>query len=168
MTFKDIKTNNTVFILDKNNLKVIPAKVTNVSQPKIDMSKPNNCGISGTTLIVDVDLSIEGKTVSYSIPENLEITYTNNGLVLSTDPNKLVNEVNILHQEAKDQLGKVEYYQKVIKKIPDLMAELNPQLKEKQETDRRLNTMESSISTMQSDISKMTSLVEKLASQLGE
>ena len=35
MTFKDIKTNNTVFILDKNNLKVIPAKVINDYQPKI-------------------------------------------------------------------------------------------------------------------------------------
>lgn len=167
MTFKDIKQNNTVFILDKNNLKVIPAKVINASQPKIDMSKPNSC-MSGTTLIVDIDLNIEGKTVSYSIPENLEITYTNTGLVLAIDPNKLVNEVNSLHREAKDQLAKKEYYEEVIKKTPDLMAELNPQLKEKQETDRRLNTMESSISTMQSDISKMTSLVEKLASQLGE
>ena len=56
MTFKDIKTNNTVFILDKNNLKVIPAKVINASQPKIDMSKPNSC-MSGTTLIVDIDLA---------------------------------------------------------------------------------------------------------------
>lgn len=167
MTFKDIKPNNTVFILDKNNLKVIPAKVINTSQPKIDMSKPNSC-MSGTTLIVDIDLNIEGKTVSYSIPENLEITYTNTGLVLAIDPNKLVNEVNSLLREAKDQLAKKEYYEEVIKKTPDLMAELNPQLKEKQETDRRLNTMESSISTMQSDISKMTSLVEKLANQLGE
>lgn len=167
MTFKDIKQNNTVFILDKNNLKVIPAKVINASQPKIDMSKPNSC-MSGTTLIVDIDLNIEGKTVSYSIPENLEITYTNTGLVLSIDPNKLVNEVNSLHREAKDQLAKKEYYEEVIKKTPDLMAELNPQLKEKQETDRRLNTMESSISSMQSDISKMTYLVEKLANQLGE
>lgn len=167
MTFKDIKPNNTVFILDKNNLKVISAKVINASQPKIDMSKPNSC-MSGTTLIVDIDLNIEGKTVSYSIPENLEITYTNTGLVLSIDPNKLVNEVNSLHREAKDQLAKKEYYEEVIKKTPDLMAELNPQLKEKQETDRRLNTMESSISNMRSDISKMTFLVEKLASQLGE
>ena len=167
MTFKDIKQNNTVFILDKNNLKVIPAKVINASQPKVDMSKPNSC-MSGTTLIVDIDLNIEGKTVSYSIPENLEITYTNTGLVLAIDPNKLVNEVNSLHREAKDQLAKKEYYEEVIKKTPDLMAELNPQLKEKQETDRRLKMMESSISTMQSDISKMTSLVEKLANQLGE
>lgn len=167
MTFKDIKQNNTVFILDKNNLKVISAKVINASQPKVDISKPNSC-MSGTTLIVDIDLNIEGKTVSYSIPENLEITYTNTGLVLAIDPNKLVNEVNSLHREAKDQLAKKEYYEEVIKKTPDLMAELNPQLKEKQETDRRLNMMESSISTMQSDISKMTSLVEKLASQLGE
>ena len=88
MTFKDIKTNNTVFILDKNNLKVIQAKVINASQPKIDMSKPNSC-MSGTTLIVDIDLNIEGKTVSYSIPENLDITYTNTGLVLAIDPNKI-------------------------------------------------------------------------------
>ena len=166
MTFKDIKTNNTVFILDKNNLKVIPAKVINASQPKIDMSKPNSC-MSGTTLIVDIDLNIEGKTVSYSIPENLEITYTNTGLVLSIDPNKLVNEVNSLHREAKDQLAKKEYYENIINKTPDLLAELNPQLKEKQETDRRLNLMESSMSTMQSDISKITSIVEKLANQLG-
>lgn len=167
MTFKDIKQNNTVFILDKNNLKVISAKVINASQPKVDMSKPNSC-MSGTTLIVDIDLNLEGKTVSYSIPENLEITYTNTGLVLAIDPNKLVNEVNSLHREAKDQLAKKGYYEEVIKKTPDLMAELNPQLKEKQETDRRLNLMESSISNMQSDISKMTSLVEKLANQLGE
>ena len=166
MTFKDIKTNNTVFILDKNNLKVIPAKVINASQPKIDMSKPNSC-MSGTTLIVDIDLNIEGKTVSYSIPENLDITYTNTGLVLATDPNKLINEVNILHQEANDQLAKKEYYENIINKTPDLLAELNPQLKEKQETDRRLNLMESSMSTMQSDISKITSIVEKLANQLG-
>lgn len=166
MTFKDIKTNNTVFILDKNNLKVIQAKVINASQPKIDMSKPNSC-MSGTTLIVDIDLNIEGKTVSYSIPENLDITYTNTGLVLATDPNKLINEVNILNQEAKDQLAKKEYYENIINKTPDLLAELNPQLKEKQETDRRLNLMESSMSTMQSDISKITSIVEKLANQLG-
>ena len=166
MTFKDIKTNNTVFILDKNNLKVIPAKVINASQPKIDMSKPNSC-MSGTTLIVDIDLKIEGKTVSYSIPENLDITYTNTGLVLAIDPNKLVNEVNSLHREAKDQLAKKEYYENIINKTPDLLAELNPQLKEKQETDRRLNLMESSMSTMQSDISKITSIVEKLANQLG-
>ena len=166
MTFKDIKTNNTVFILDKNNLKVIPAKVINASQPKIDMSKPNSC-MSGTTLIVDIDLNIEGKTVSYSIPENLDITYTNTGLVLATDPNKLINEVNLLHQEAKDQLAKNEYQENIINKTQDLLAELNPQLKEKQETDRRLNLMESSMSTMQSDISKITSIVEKLANQLG-
>ena len=166
MTFKDIKTNNTVFILDKNNLKVIPAKVINASQPKIDMSKPNSC-MSGTTLIVDIDLNIEGKTVSYSIPENLDITYTNTGLVLATDPNKLINEVNIVQQEAKDQLAKKEYYENIINKTPDLLAELNPQLKEKQETDRRLNLMESSMSTMKSDISKITSIVEKLANQLG-
>lgn len=64
---------------------MIPAKVINASQPNIDMSKPNSC-MSGTTLIVDIDLNIEGKTVSYSIPENLDITYTNTGLVLATDP----------------------------------------------------------------------------------
>lgn len=123
--------------------------------------------MSGTTLIVDIDLNIEGKTVSYSIPENLDITYTNTGLVLAIDPNKLVNEVNLLHQEANDQLAKKEYYENIINKTPDLLAELNPQPKEKQETDRRLNLIESSMSTMQSDISKITSIVEKLANQLG-
>lgn len=166
MTFKDIKTDNTIFILDKNNLKVIPAKAMNVSLPKLDMSKPTSCGMSSNTLVVDIDLNIDGKTTSYSIPENLEVTYTNTGLVLATDPNKLVVEVNNLLQEAQNQIKKMDYYQQVVKKSPELLAELNPQIKEKQETDRRLNLIEDSIGSMQSSIGKMASMLEKISDQL--
>lgn len=166
MTFKDIKTNNTIFILDKNNLKVIQAKAVNVSLPKLDMSKPTSCGMSSNTLVVDIDLNIEGKTTSYSIPENLEVTYTNTGLVLATDSNKLVPEVNNLLQEAQNQIKKMDYYQSVVDKSQDLLAELNPQIKEKQETDRRLNVIEDSIGSMQSSIGKMATILEKLSDQL--
>ena len=48
MTFKDIKENNVVYILDKNNLQVINAKVKNNPIPKIDMNKPN-LGLSNSS-----------------------------------------------------------------------------------------------------------------------
>ena len=158
MTFKDIKENNVVYILDKNNLQVIKAKVKNSPIPKIDMNKPN-LGLSNSSLVVDLDLEINGKVTQYTIPESLEVTYTSTGLVLATESSKLIPEVEAMAKEAKDTLAKEAYFKKVLEKSSSLLAELNPQLKERQETDRRLNLLEDKLS-------KVLTAVEKLTNQL--
>lgn len=158
MTFKDIKENNVVYILDKNNLQVIKAKVKNSPIPKIDMNKPN-LGLSNSSLVVDLDLEINGKVTQYTIPESLEVTYTSTGLVLATESSKLIPEVEAMAKEAKDTLAKESYFKKVLEKSSSLLAELNPQLKERQETDRRLNLLEDKLS-------KVLTAVEKLTDQL--
>ena len=158
MTFKDIKENNVVYILDKNNLQVIKAKVKNSPIPKIDMNKPN-LGLSNSSLVVDLDLEINGKVTQYTIPESLEVTYTSTGLVLSTESSKLISEVEAMVKEANDTLAKEAYFKKVLEKSSSLLAELNPQLKERQETDRRLNLLEDKLS-------KVLTAVEKLTDQL--
>ena len=158
MTFKDIKENNVVYILDKNNLQVIKAKVKNSPIPKIDMNKPN-IGLSSSNLVVDLDLEINGKVTQYTIPESLEVTYTSTGLVLATESSKLIPEVEAMAKEAKDTLAKEAYFKKVLEKSSSLLAELNPQLKERQETDRRLNLLEDKLS-------KVLTAVEKLTDQL--
>lgn len=158
MTFKDIKENNVVYILDKNNLQVIKAKVKNSPVPKIDMNKPN-MGLSNSSLVVDLDLEINGKVTQYTIPESLEVTYTSTGLVLATESSKLIPEVEAMAKEAKDTLAKESYFKKVLEKSSGLLAELNPQLKERQETDRRLNLLEDKLS-------KVLTAVEKLTDQL--
>lgn len=158
MTFKDIKENNVVYILDKNNLQVIKAKVKNSPIPKIDMNKPN-IGLSSSNLVVDLDLEINGKVTQYTIPESLEVTYTSTGLVLATESSKLIPEVEAMAKEANDTLAKEDYFKKVLEKSSSLLAELNPQLKERQETDRRLNLLEDKLS-------KVLTAVEKLTDQL--
>lgn len=158
MTFKDIKENNVVYILDKNNLQVIKAKVKNSPIPKIDMNKPN-LGLSNSSLVVDLDLEINGKVTQYTIPESLEVTYTSTGLVLATESSKLISEVEAMAKEANDTLAKEAYFKKVLEKSSSLLAELNPQLKERQETDRRLNLLEDKLS-------KVLTAVEKLTDQL--
>lgn len=158
MTFKDIKENNVVYILDKNNLQVIKAKVKNSPIPKIDMNKPN-LGLSNSSLVVDLDLEINGKVTQYTIPESLEVTYTSTGLVLATESSKLIPEVEAMAKEAKDTIAKEAYFKKVLDKSSTLLAELNPQLKERQETDRRLNLLEDKLS-------KVLTAVEKLTDQL--
>lgn len=158
MTFKDIKENNVVYILDKNNLQVIKAKVKNSPIPKIDMNKPN-IGLSSSNLVVDLDLEINGKVTQYTIPESLEVTYTSTGLVLATESSKLIPEVEAMAKEAKDTLANEAYFKKVLEKSSTLLAELDPQLKERQETDRRLNLLEDKLS-------KVLTAVEKLTDQL--
>lgn len=155
MTFKDIKENNLVYILDKNNLQVIKAKVKNSPIPKVDMNKPN-LGLSNSSLVVDLDLEINGKVTQYTIPESLEVTYTSTGLVLATESSKLIPEVEAMAKEAKDTLAKEAYFKKVLEKSSTLLAELNPQLKERQETDRRLNLLEDKLSQVLTAVEKLT------------
>lgn len=144
MLFKDIKQNYPVYILDKQNMSVIQGVVTSVGFPRMDM----NPKTGKTGMVVDVTIVANGKTATYSIPENLTVTYAEN-LVLSTDKQGLVNEIEAMKNTAEQVLASVDHQKEVIAKSSSLLAELNPMYKDKQETEERFTKIESSISRME-------------------
>ena len=100
MTFKDLKQNYPVYILDKDNMVFIPGKVTANSFPRL-----NNGMINGKTeMVVDVTIEAANASATYTIPENSTITYTKN-LVLATDKSLLINEVESMKTQAEEVLA---------------------------------------------------------------
>lgn len=145
MTFKDIKINHSVFILDKKNFDLKQGKVTAVS-PHLNIGGMNTMTGNGQPM-VDVTIDVDGKLTAYTIPENLSVTFAND-IVLSTTQGGLSSEVERVVNEAKQGLQKVDYYKMVIERAPDMLAQLNPQYKEKQETEKRFGKIETQISSI--------------------
>ena len=164
MTFKDLKPNYPVYRLDKDERVFIPGKVTANSVPRL-----NNGMINGKTeMVVDVTIEAANASATYTIPENSTITYTKN-LVLATDKSLLINEVESMKSQAEEVLASVDKHKMVLEKSKELLVQLNPIYKEKQETDQRFSSIETSIQEMKGVIENqnkmMGQLMEKLLSK---
>ncbi len=90
MAFKDVKQNYSVYILNKQDMTITDGKVVSVGFPHMDLNQKQTIGQS--QMVVDITIESSNKTATYTIPENLSITYAGD-IVLSTDKVCLAREV---------------------------------------------------------------------------
>lgn len=161
MLFKELKQNYPVYILDKQAVTFTQGKVISVSLPRMGVGNgtmpmmPTN---SPTAMLVDVTIEADGRTATYSIPENLAVTYAGS-TVLSTDREGISREIEAMRATAEQVLSSVDRQKEILDKTQSLLAELNPAYKEKKETDERFNRIEG-------DVSEMKSMVRDLLNKL--
>lgn len=149
MAFKDVKQNYSVYILNKQDITITDGKVISVGFPHLDLSTKPAMGQS--QMVVDVTIEANSKTATYSIPENLSVTYAGD-VVLSTDKQGLMAEVEQMKNTAEKILESVPKQKEVVDKTTILLSELNPIYKEKKETEQRFSKIEESISRMESTV----------------
>lgn len=97
-----------------------------------------------SSLVVDITIEVNNKTATYTIPENLSITYAGN-IVLSTDKEGLTHEIEAMRNSAEQVINSVDKQKEILEKSTKLLSELNPAYKEKQEADMRFSSLESQI-----------------------
>lgn len=161
MLFKELKQNYPVYILDKQTVTFTQGKVISVSLPRMNVSNgtmPMMPTSSPTAMLVDVTIEADGRTATYSIPENLAVTYAGS-TVLSTDREGISREIEAMRATAEQVLSSVDRQKEILDKTQSLLAELNPAYKEKKETDERFNRIEG-------DMSEMKSMVRDLLNKL--
>lgn len=160
MLFKELKQNYPVYILDKQNVTFTQGKVISVSLPRMSMN--NSVGMSPQVtpalMLVDVTIESDGRTATYSIPENLAVTYAGN-MVLSTDREGISREVEALKATAEQVINSVEHQKEILSKTTALLSDLNPAYREKKETDERFTRIED-------DMSEMKNMVKDLLNKL--
>ena len=149
MAFKDVKQNYSVYILNKQDITITDGKVISVGFPHLDLNTKPTMGQS--QMVVDVTIQANSKTATYSIPENLSVTYAGD-IVLSTDKQGLMAEVEQMKNTAEKILESVPKQKEVVEKTTALLSELNPIYKEKKETEQRFSKIEESISRMESTV----------------
>lgn len=156
MTFKDLQKNHPVYILNKEAIEVKQGKVLeNVAHVNTGLGTIS----SGTQPMRNITIDVDGKASAYIIPEQLAVTYAGN-FVLSTNKSGLSLEVERMKNEADTVLQSVDRMKEVKEKSESLLAELNPAVKEKQETEKRFKALEG-------DISGIRGMVKQLLDKLG-
>lgn len=161
MLFKELKQNYPVYILDKQTVTFTQGKVISVSLPRMNVGNGTMSMMptsSPTAMLVDVTIEADGRTATYSIPENLAVTYAGS-TVLSTDREGISREIEAMRATAEQVLSSVDRQKEILDKTQSLLAELNPAYKEKKETDERFNRIEG-------DVSEMKSMVRDLLNKL--
>lgn len=161
MIFKDLKQGNSVYILDRENFEYKEGKVVFSSSPYID----NQHRQVSPTMVIDFKILVEGKEVSYTIPDSLFICYTNN-LAISVDKESLAKEIESIKIEAENFLASVDQKkaknEKILEKASDLLAELNPMFKQKIEMENRFEKIEGSINGFNKKMDKIEEMLSKL------
>lgn len=149
MAFKDVKQNYSAYILNKQDMTITDGKVVSVGFPHMDLNQKQTIGQS--QMVVDITIESSNKTATYTIPENLSITYAGD-IVLSTDKICLAREVESMKNTAEKIIESVPKQKEVIEKATALLADINPVYKEKKETEQRFAKIEESINRMESTV----------------
>ena len=158
MLFKDLKIGYPVYIFHKDGEKrITQGKVTAISPSRL----PQTPSIQTMQLVVDVTIDDGGSSRTYAIPDNTSVTYSN-GLVLSTDREGVIREVEILRNQCADELAKIEEYRKSVSECEKILTEWNPVFREKRETEERFSKLETSMSDLKS---MMSGLIKELRGQ---
>lgn len=157
MTFKELKQGYPIYMLDKDKLEVKCGKVRENSFPRIDQMNGQR------QMVVDVSVECDGKTATYTMPEDSCVVYANN-LVISTHQQGLTTEVEKMKEEAERILASVDRQEKIISVADDLLAQLNPTLKEKRETEQRFQKIEGRMNGVDDKLDKLLSLVQSKTS----
>lgn len=139
MVFRDLKQNYNLHILNKEELTVTQAKVTQVGLPRYDANVKQT--------VVDVTVEYEGKSGTYILPETMSIS-SNGNIVISTDTESLSREVEAMKNSAERIIASIPHQRKIIERADELLSELSPTYRKDREIDARFNKIENSLSKM--------------------
>lgn len=162
MTFKDLKPNDPVYILDQQEVTLKKGKVINVLGPRYSYDEQNgnnnrqyvsSVQTNSSRMVVDVTINYEGRSITYVIPENSTVTFARNeGLVLSVDQQGLLPSVQDINTNAKGSLDEnfLKKAKQDLERSTSLLSEINPEFKEKAEQEKRLSNLESDMGDIKS------------------
>lgn len=153
MTFKELKQGYPIHILDKDSLTVRTGRVQSVSFPRPDISQAQR------HMVVDVTVESDAHTATYTMPEDSTTVYAGN-LVLATHPQGLTAEVEKMKSEAEQVLASVDRQKQVVATADELLAQLNPTLREKRETEQRFQQIEGRMNGVNDKLDRLIAMMQ--------
>lgn len=151
MLFKDLKVGYQVYILHKGEgIRVETGKVTAISPPRFPQTQGN---FQTMQMVVDITIEEDGKSKTYTTPDALSVTYAGNDLVIATEREGILREIETIKAHNEDELAKVNTRREVVAECEKILTEWNPQFKEKKETEERFAKLETSMTDLKSMLS---------------
>lgn len=138
--FKDLKAGHTVHVFNRKTAAYQTGIVA--ADPSLPHYQPTT-----PSMVVDVPITIDNETKTYTIPDSLSITYYND-TCLSTDTADILREVEQLDHQADTIISSVPTWEDIRRACANLRDTLNPEIKEKKILDDRMTKLEKNMASM--------------------
>ena len=159
--FSNLRIGTPLYILHKQDPKLEIGEVTFVSQPSPQFGATYSAGypMPAPKMLVDVKIkSSSGEVVDLQkLPADLSIADFGNGMVVSESRDAIYNEIEALRKTSQRVVESMDYHQSVVGKCTDLMAELNPQVKQEAEFD----SLKQEVSGIKGDLQELKGMLSK-------
>lgn len=140
MLFKDIKQGNQLYIFDRINTEIKVGNISSISFPHLS-AQPN------MGMVVDIDVLVGNDTYKYQMKDTSETAYVGT-TVISPNIENILNEIRMTRQQSEEVINSVGKHEAIKEKCTKLLAEYDPQYKERQQNEQRLLNIENSISEL--------------------
>ena len=137
MMFKELKSGYPIYLFDRASLRYEQAKVMS-AQPNY---QPTTIGKLETNITVQTK---DGKQNTYSVTDSEQAAYAGT-LLIASNKEAVINEVNILKSNSEEVLNKVEEHKHIVSECGKLLSELDTTFRDQQRTNERLDKLENKL-----------------------
>lgn len=136
MMFKELKSGYPIYLFDRASLKYEQAKVMNV-QPNYQ----TNFGKMEVNITIQTK---DGSQNTYSVADTEQLAYANT-LLITTNKDCVINEVNALKSTSEEVLNKVDEHKRIVEECGKLLSEIDTSFRDQQRTNERLDNLENKL-----------------------
>ena len=156
--FQSLRIGTPLYVLRKNEPKLEIGEVTFVGQPVNQFNQPVYGGTQPAT--VDVNIQIGDKPMNLQkLPAMLTIADCGNGIVVSESREAISNEINILRQNSQRILESIDQHQAIVQKCNELLAEINPQVKQEAERAKEIESLGNRVGGLENSLAEIKGLL---------
>jgi hypothetical protein len=156
--FQSLRIGTPLYVLRKNEPKLEIGEVTFVSQPVNQFNQPVYGGTQPAT--VDIKLQIADKPMDLQkLPASFTIADCGNGIVVSESREAISNEINILRQNSQRILESTEQHKAIVVRCDELLAELNPQVKQEAERAKEIESLSKRVGGLENSLADIKGLL---------
>lgn len=169
--FKDLTAGSLVYALMKgDNLNYCEGSIVSVSQPRMNMPemKPGQMQMPQVQQVVDVTYSLDGKNYTDMVDVTAGMFPTKNPGVLtlvSTDKEAVVRELHATLKSSENYIKEAERevpkQKKRVEQCNELIAQLDTEYKERQESEKRFAKIEETQRAQGGKLDQILALLQK-------
>lgn len=154
--FSALRQNNSIYILDKGAEPCLEIGMVVSATPKMGTYQ------NAFNNTVDIKVKVGEVTKEFNqLPANMSKTYYNNSIVVTSDKESMLQEVEAFIRNSQQVIESLPYHEKVVSSGEAMLAQLNPQIAKDKANEEKITQLENKVSNIDSRLGTMMDMLSK-------
>lgn len=154
--FSALRQNNSIYILDKGTEPLLEIGTVVSATPKMGTYQ------NAFNNTIDIKAKVGEVVKEFNqLPANMSKTYYNNSIVVTSDKESMLQEVEAFIRNSQQIIESLSYHQKVVSSGEEMLALLNPQIAKDKANEEKISQLETKVSNIDDRLGTMMDMLSK-------